>query len=76
MQLPAHGSKNGSQVVHAGIASGRQHAVQTLAWLGGQRGKLLKTDGGIDKIAHDQAGNLGFAVEKQGGGLTQKRLRK
>ena len=48
-------------------SSGLQQAMQTLAWLGlawlgGHRCALLKTDGGVGKISQDQAGGLRFAI--------------
>ena len=51
----AHYTKNSCQAVRAGGPRGRQPALQTFVWFGGQRCELLKTDSGVDKIMHDQA---------------------
>ena len=64
-----HCQKNGSEVVHAGVTSGRQHPMQAFAGLGGKCRKLLEADGSVDQVTQDQTGGPGFAVEKQSGGL-------
>ncbi|MGY0613177.1 MULTISPECIES: BrnA antitoxin family protein [unclassified Luteimonas] len=43
-QALAHRAKDRRQVVHARIAVGREHAMQTLAGFVGHFGELLKTD--------------------------------
>ena len=65
--------KDRSQVVHAGVASRREHAMQAFARLGCQQRKLLETDGRIDQVAQDQPCRLGLPVEEQRGCFVQQR---
>jgi hypothetical protein len=51
VQALTDGTKDRSQVVHAGVASRREHAMQAPARLGGQSRKLLEPDGRIDQVA-------------------------
>ena len=46
--------KNTGEVVHARIAGGRQHAVETLAGFVGQLGKLFKAHGCIDEVTQNK----------------------
>ena len=68
--------EDGSEVVHAGVACRREHAMQALARLGGQRCKMLEAYGRIDQVAQDQPCRLGPPVEEQRGRFVQQSLRK
>ena len=57
IQAGTHRAENSREVVHAGIALRRQHAMQALAGLVGQRGQLLKTDGSVHEVAQNVAGS-------------------
>ena len=67
----AHGPENGRKLVHAGIAFGRKHPVQTFAGLGRQCGQLLKAHGGVDQVSQNEPGCFGFAIKEQSGGFIQ-----
>jgi len=51
--LSAHGPEYCGEIVHAGIAVRRQHAMKALRWFLGQLGEFLEAEGGIDEVAQD-----------------------
>ncbi len=63
-------------VAHGRVARLRQHSVQALRRLVNFLGQRLEANGRIDKVAQDQLGRFRLAIDEQGDGLVQKRLRK
>ena len=75
-QATADGAENSRQVIHARIAFGRQHAVQTLAGQVGQFRKLLEAECCVNEVAKNETCRFRFISKKQRRRLIQQRLRK
>jgi len=70
------GGKDCRDISHGRVARLRQHPVQALGGLVNFLGQRLEANGSVYKIAQDQLGRFRFAIDEQGDGLVQKRLRK
>ena len=65
-------TKDGGQVVHAGVPFWGQHAVEALAGFVSQFSQALESDCGVHEVTENEASRIRFAAEKERGRFIEK----